>query len=65
MIKIEKVRDGYVAHATSPHVQEEWKSPNPLNRDELVKELRSRGAHTTSISDAFYEADPNWLQNPD
>jgi len=65
MIKIEKVRDGYVAHATSPHVQEEWKSPNPLNRGELVKELRSWGVHTTSISDAFYEADPNWLQNPD
>jgi len=65
MIKIEKVRDGYLVHVTSPRVQEEWKSPNPLNRGELVKELRSRGVHTTSISDAFYEADPNWLQNPD
>ena len=65
MIKIEKVRDGYLARVTSPHVQEEWKSPIPLNRGELVKELRSRGVHTTSISDAFYEADPNWLQNPD
>jgi len=65
MIKIEKVRDGYLVHVTSPHVQEEWKSPIPLSCGELVKELRSRGVHTTSISDAFYEADPNWLQNPD
>ncbi len=24
MIKIEKVRDGYLAHVTSPHVKEEW-----------------------------------------
>lgn len=32
-----------------------------LSRDEIVKELRSRGAHTTDISDAFYEADPDWL----
>ena len=65
MIKIEKVRDGYVAHATSPHVQEEWKNPTPLSRSELVKELMTRGVHTTDIADAFHEADPNWLQNPD
>jgi hypothetical protein len=64
MIKIEKVQDGYLAHVTSPHIQEEWKSPT-LSCSELVKELRFRGVHTTSISDAFYEADPNWLQNPD
>ena len=60
MIKIEKVSDGYLAHVTSPHVQEEWKNLTPLSCSELVKELRSRGVHTTSISDAFYEADPNW-----
>jgi hypothetical protein len=44
MIKIEKVQDGYLAHVTSPHVQEEWKSPT-LSCSELVKELRFRGAH--------------------
>jgi len=59
MIKIEKVRDGYLAHMTSPHVQEEWKNPTPLSRSELVKELIFRGVHTTDISDAFYEADPD------
>ena len=65
MIKIEKVRDGYLARVTSPHVQGEWGNPTPLSCSELVKELRPRGVHTTDISDAFYEADPNWLQNPD
>jgi hypothetical protein len=60
MIKIEKVRDGYLAHVTSPHAQQEWKNSTPLSRGELVKELRSRGVHTTDISDAFYEADPDW-----
>ncbi|HKV61292.1 MAG TPA: hypothetical protein VJO16_05220 [Candidatus Acidoferrum sp.] len=65
MIKIDKVRNGYLAHVTSPHVQEDWKSPTPLGRSELVKELRFRGVHTTDIADAFEEADPNWLQNPD
>ena len=62
MIKIEKVRDGYLAHLAPPHVQEEWKNPTPLIRSELVKELRSRGVHTTEIADAFEEADPNWLR---
>jgi len=64
MIKIEKVQDRYLAHVTSPHVQEEWKNPTPLSCSELVKELRARGVHTTDIADAFEEADPNWLQNP-
>jgi len=63
MIKIEKVRDGYLAHVTSPHAREEWKNPTPLSRGELVKELRSRGVHTTDISDAFHEADPDWLSD--
>ncbi len=63
MIKIEKVRDGYLAHVTPPHVQEEWKHPTPLSRSELVKELSSRGVHTTDIGDAFYEADPDWLSH--
>jgi hypothetical protein len=65
MLKIEKVVGGYLAYATTPHVQEEWGNPMPLSCSELIKELRARGVHTTSISDAFYEADPNWLQNPD
>jgi hypothetical protein len=66
MIKIEKVQGGYLARTTPPHGQEEWWStPTPLTSSELFEELRARGVHTTDISDAFYEADPNWLQNPD
>ena len=61
VIEIKKVPDGYSVHATPPHVHEEWRSPNPMTVDELIAELRSRGAHTTDISDAFHEADPDWL----
>jgi len=32
MLKIEKVVGGYLAYATTPHVQEEWGNPTPLNR---------------------------------
>ena len=65
MIKIEKVPDGYLVHATPPHVEGEWKNSTPLSCTELVKELKARGLHTTDIADAFHEADPNWLQNAD
>ena len=57
MITIEKAKDGYVAHVTAPHVQEEWRNPMPLGRSELIEELRRRGVHTTDIADAFHEAD--------
>lgn len=63
MIKIEKVPDGYLVHVTSPHVKEEWKNSSPLSCSAAVKELRSRGVHTTDIAYAFEEADLNWLQN--
>jgi hypothetical protein len=61
MFKILKVQDGYLAHATPPRGQQEWRSPAPLSATVLVEELRARGVHTSDISDAFYEADPNWL----
>lgn len=62
MIKIEKVEGGYVARATPPHVQQQyWSSTAPLSVDELIKVMRDLGMHTTDISDAFYEADPDWL----
>jgi hypothetical protein len=63
MIKIEKVGSLYVAHATPPHVREEWKALSPIPVGVLVSELRERGAHQTDIGDAFYSADPNWLKN--
>jgi hypothetical protein len=63
MIKIEKAGSLYAAHATPPHVREEWISDSPLPTRALVDELLSRGAHQTDIGDAFYEADPNWISN--
>lgn len=61
MIEIEKVQDGYLARATPPHVPAYWSTPTPMSVDALIRELRSLGMHTTDISDAFYEADPDWL----
>ena len=62
MIKIEKVEGGYLARTTPPDGQEFWRNASPLSSSELIDELRSRGMHTTDITDALYEADPEWLQ---
>jgi hypothetical protein len=35
-----------------------------MSAEELVGELRSRGCHQTDIGDAFYDADPQWLDRP-
>jgi len=32
-----------------------------MSRKELIDALRALGCHTTDIGDAFYTADPNWL----
>jgi hypothetical protein len=32
-----------------------------MTRDDLVDALRGIGCHQTDIGDAFYEADPDWL----
>jgi hypothetical protein len=56
-------RDGlYTASVTPPHGGgTPWTSPRPLTRDELIAALRERGCHITDIGDAFYAADPGWL----
>ena len=65
-IRIEKVSEGlYVAELTlpdMPEVKSEWSSDGPLNLDELIHELRNRGAHPIDIGDVFYAADPDWLK---
>ena len=38
-----------------------WSSNGVLTRADLIAVLRSQGQHQTDIGDAFYEADPNWL----
>jgi hypothetical protein len=63
MIEIAKALGGYVAHATPPHVKAEWRSDRPMAVKDLIAELLGRGAHQTDIGDAFYFADPNWVEN--
>jgi len=64
-IVIRKVEGGYVAHVTPPEGRgHEWRSREALSADALIAELKSLGCHQTDIGDAFYEADPNWLDEP-
>ena len=61
-ITIKKVGDRYSAEVTTPHGRGvPWRSAAPMERDALVAELVSLGCHQTDIGDAFYEADPDWL----
>jgi hypothetical protein len=39
MIVITKAKGGYMAHATPPHVAEEWLSGRPMNAKELIAAL--------------------------
>lgn len=69
MIKISKTASGeYIAYVT-PYDQpaEPWRA-GPLSADALIDTLRDKGCHTTDITDALYEADPDWLtrsENPE
>jgi hypothetical protein len=63
VISIEKVIGGYEAHATPPHIREEWRTTSPMTANSLAAELLTRGAHQTDIGDAFSAADPNWISN--
>jgi hypothetical protein len=62
MISIEKVAGGYLVSATPPHTKTTYKSRAALSARDAIDELTQLGAHQTDIGDAFYAADPNWLQ---
>ena len=61
-ISIRQHGNRYAAEVSLPHGSRPWSSPEPLTVDELVEALRSLGCHTTDIADAFYAADPHWLE---
>ena len=62
-INIKKVGDNYTAIVTPPHGNNtSWASSDPLSCDELIKQLSAIGCHQTDIGDAFYEANPHWLE---
>ena len=64
-IVITRVGDLYEATTTAPHGGDEpWATSRPMSRGDLIAALRGRGCHQTDIGDAFYEADPEWLQRP-
>jgi hypothetical protein len=63
-IEISRVGDRYRAAVTRPHGERQWTSPQPMSRAELVAALLGLGCHQTDIGDAFYVADPDWL-DPD
>jgi len=61
-ITIRKVDAGYLAIVTPPHGHgSNWKTASPTTSEQLIQELLSLGCHQTDIGDAFYEADPQWL----
>lgn len=61
-ISIQKVGGGYTAQVTPLDSDHPWATERPIAVKELVAALRALGCHTTDISDAFCEADPNWLE---
>jgi hypothetical protein len=63
-ILITRVGDLYSAIVTPPHGRgASWRTEQPLPAPDLVGELYALGCHQTDIGDAFYEADPNWLND--
>lgn len=61
-IEIRRVGDLYEARVTPPHGSVEWATQVPMSVDELDKRLFELGCHPTDIGDAFYEADPDWVE---
>ncbi len=60
-IVIQKVDSSlYLANVTPPHSTEN-RACGPLTVRELIVELFRLGCHQTDIGDAFYQADPHWL----
>jgi hypothetical protein len=61
-IEITLVDGEYTATVSPPHSSTAWSSDKPMSADELDARLRELGCHPTDIGDAFYEADPAWVQ---
>lgn len=60
-IVIRRLPTGYEADLSPPHGDgQPWRSPEPMEIEELISALLARGCHQTDIADAFDEADPEW-----
>jgi len=61
---IRKVGSNYSATVTPPHCKVGlWSTDSPLDVETLIEKLKALGCHQTDIGDAFYEADPNWVES--
>jgi len=61
-ITIRRVGDRYSAEVTPPHGGGvPWGTPDPMPARQLTRALLDRGCHQTDVGDAFYEADPAWV----
>jgi hypothetical protein len=56
-----KGNDSYTARVSPPDSARTWVTPEPTSAKDLADRLRDLGCHTTDIADAFYWANPNWL----
>jgi hypothetical protein len=61
-IDIRRVGDLYEAKVSPPHSATAWATPEPMSVDDLDRALYHLGCHPTDIGDAFYAADPNWIE---
>lgn len=61
-MEIKKVGNLFVAKTTPPHGKGvHWETKEPMDLDELIEKLLSRGCHQTDIGDVLYEIDPKLI----
>jgi len=65
VLRIVREADGFTVEVGPPHSHSAWSSPVPLTATQVLEELSRRGCHSTDITDALYEADPNWGKEHD
>jgi hypothetical protein len=63
-IVITRTAAGYTASVTPPHAAT-WSSDRHYTAAELAATLRGLGCHQTDVGDAFYIANPKWLDDVD
>jgi hypothetical protein len=65
LLRIQRVENGYTAVVTPSHGDDvRWETSGPTSQSVLIDTLTELGFHQQDIGDAFYEADPDWLQRP-
>lgn len=61
-IQIELDGERYAPSVAPPHGREAWATTVPMTVDVLNRSLYELGCHQTDIGDAFYAADPEWVE---